>query len=162
MALACCAMGACSGSAVPQDASGADAPATETSATHPVSGLDLIEVVVDTGTARHTFTTELAGSAEAQRQGLMFRSELGDFEAMLFPSATPQARSFWMKNTPLPLDIIFIGPGQRITNIERGEPYSSASVRSEGPAIAVLEIRGGRAEALGIGPGDRVEYIVPE
>ena len=87
---------------------------------------------------------------------MMFRTEMGDDEGMLFPSYVPQARSFWMKNTPLPLDIIFIGPNKRITNIEAGVPYSTDSVFSDGPALAVFEIRGGLSEELGIGAGDLV------
>ena len=134
---------------------------TET-ATHPESGLELIDVTVVSGEERHSFVTELAASNEAQARGMMFRTEMGDGEGMLFPSYTPQARSFWMKNTPLPLDIIFIGPDYRITNIEAGVPYSTDSVASEGLAIAVFEIRGGRSEELGIAAGDLVEFELGE
>ncbi len=130
--------------------------------THPESGLELIDVTVVTADDRHTFTTELAASNEAQQRGLMFRTELGDDEGMIFPSYTPQARSFWMKNTPLPLDIIFIGTDNRITNIEAGVPYSTDSVFSAGLATAVFEIRGGLSEELGIAPGDLVEWELPE
>lgn len=147
----------------------ADPPPGDTAAServserlHPVSGLAIVDVAVDTGKARHVFATELADTPEAQARGLMHRTELGDFEAMLFPSTAPQARSFWMKNTPLALDIVFIGPGGRITNIEPGVPYSLDRVQSDGPAAAVLELRGGRAAQLGIEPGDRVEYDLPE
>ena len=130
-------------------------------AVHGESGLRLIDVAVVSGDARHVFVTELAADNAAQQRGLMFRTELGDDEAMLFPSYEPQARSFWMKNTPLPLDIIFIGPDRRITNIESGVPYSTQSVSSDGPALAVFEIRGGRAAELGIAPGDLVEWELP-
>ncbi len=137
-------------------------PSAAEQAVHPVSGLPLITVTVDTGERRIDFVTELANSPEAQEQGLMFRTKLGEFEGMLFPSQTPQARSFWMKNTPLPLDIIFVAPDGRIANIEGGVPYSTDSVASDGPAAAVFEIRGGRAAALGIEPGDLVEWEAPE
>ncbi|MGB7418242.1 MAG: DUF192 domain-containing protein [Erythrobacter sp.] len=131
------------------------------SKTHPISQLPLIEVTVNTGEKRVDFVTEVANTHETQSRGLMFRTELGDFDAMIFPSGRAQPRSFWMKNTPLPLDIIFIGPDRRITNIEAGVPYSTDSVHSDGPALAVFEIRGGRAEALGIEPGDLVEWALP-
>ncbi|WP_299196554.1 DUF192 domain-containing protein [uncultured Erythrobacter sp.] len=127
-------------------------------ATHSESGLRLIDVTVVSGETRHSFVTELADTNEAQARGMMFRTEMGDGEGMLFPSYTPQARSFWMKNTPLPLDIIFIGPDYRITNIEAGVPYSTDSVYSDGLSIAVFEIRGGRSEELGISAGDLVEF----
>src|SRR3546814_4402450 len=89
----------------------------------------------------------------------MFRTDIGADEGMLFPSREPMVRSFWMKNTPLSLDIIFIGPDRRIINIAANTtPYSLDSVVSDGPAVAVLELVGGRAAELGIGPGDKVDW----
>ena len=129
---------------------------------HPVSGLEVIDLVVMRGNKRLPFRVELAASPQAQARGLMFREELGDDEGMLFPSDPPQPRSFWMKNTPLSLDIIFIGTDGRITNIAADTvPYSLASVTSDGFASAVLELRAGRAKELGIVPGDRVVYELP-
>lgn len=137
----------------------APAAAPAQAARHPVSGLEVIDLVVERGNKKIPFRVELAASPEAQARGLMFRTELSDFEGMIFPSGTPQPRSFWMKNTPLSLDIIFIGPDGRIINIAADTvPYSLESVRSVGPASAVLELRAGRAKALGIVPGDRVVY----
>lgn len=131
-------------------------------ARHPVSGLQVIDLTVMRGAKRLPFKVELAASPEAQTKGLMFRTELGDNEGMLFPSAVPQPRSFWMKNTPLSLDIIFIGPDGRITNIAADTvPYSLDSVSSSGVAAAVLELRAGRAAELGIVPGDRVIWEIP-
>lgn len=140
------------------------APETQTAAdAHPISGLEIINVTIVSGDTRHSFKTELADSAEAQTRGLMFRTELADDEAMIFPSYVPQTRSFWMRNTPISLDIIFVGTDGRITNIaERTEPYSLDSLPSEGLASAVFEIRGGLSEELGIEPGDAVEYDLPE
>ncbi|WP_350174939.1 DUF192 domain-containing protein [Erythrobacter sp.] len=131
-------------------------------ARHPASGLPLIEVAILRGDRRITFETEVANTPQAQARGMMFRTEMGDDEAMLFPSERPMQRNFWMKNTPLPLDIIFIGVDGRISNIEQGVPYELESVGSEGLASAVLEIRGGLSEELGIVAGDRVEYDWPE
>ena len=151
--------GACTPTAGAETASAPEAPAEE--ARHPTSGLLLIPVSVVSGEDRITFTTELADTEEAQARGLMFRTELADDEAMLFPSDGPEQRSFWMKNTPISLDIIFIGTDGRITNIETAVPYSLESVPSAGLTSAVFEIRGGLAEELGIEPGDAVEYTLP-
>lgn len=138
------------------------APAAATAAVHPVSGLEVIDLTVDRGGKPLAFRVELAASAEAQARGLMFRTALGDDEGMIFPSAAPEPRSFWMKNTPLSLDIIFIGPDGRIANIAANTvPYSLESVRSNGPASAVLELRAGRAAELGIVPGDKVMWNMP-
>jgi hypothetical protein len=137
----------------------APAPAAAEAARHPVSGLAVIDLTVDRGGSPIAFKVELADTPEAQARGLMFRTALGDFEGMIFPSPVPEPRAFWMKNTPLSLDIIFIGPDGRIANIaENTVPYSLDSVRSKGPASAVLELRAGRAAALGIKPGDRVAF----
>lgn len=135
-------------------------PAAETAPdVHPVSDLTVIPLTVTSGETVHSFRVELADSAEAQAQGLMFRTELGDDEGMIFPSDPPDVRSFWMKNTPLPLDIIFIGTDGRILNIyPMTTPYSLDSLYSAGLTSGVLELRGGRAEELGIKKGDLVEW----
>jgi len=140
----------------------AQTPAPAEAARHPVSGLEVIDLTVDRGGKKLAFKVELAASAEAQARGLMFRNALGDNEGMIFPSAAPEPRSFWMKNTPLSLDIIFIGPDGRISNIAANTvPYSLESVRSSGAASAVLELRAGRSKELGIVPGDRVMWGKP-
>ena len=159
-ALCLVTLASCSSGEVSPDrsASNPDGAAGAMSQTHPESGLRIIPVTVDTDDASFVFQTELADTSESQTRGLMYRTQLGDDEAMLFPSSPPQVRSFWMKNTPLPLDIIFVGTGGRIINIESGVPYSTESVRSDGPAAAVFEIRGGRAAQLGIEPGDRIVW----
>lgn len=156
------ALAACSPGETATARAQAPAAAATQTARHPVSGLEVIDLVVERGTTKLPFKVELAASAEAQARGLMFRTELGDNEGMLFPSAAPEPRSFWMKNTPLSLDIIFIGPDGRIANIAADTvPYSLDSVTSSGPASAVLELRAGRARELGIVPGDKVIYTLP-
>ena len=127
-------------------------------ATHPTSGLELVPVTISSSTGEHRFTAEVASTSAEQAKGLMFRTELGPDEGMIFPRQGDVA-SFWMKNTPLPLDIIFIGQDRRILNIAaQTTPYSLDSVSAVGPTSAVLEIPGGRAAELGIEPGDRVEW----
>ena len=158
-ALMIASLAACS----PGEGAKAQAPtltAADTSR-HPVSGLEVIDLTVERAGTPIAFKVELAASPAAQSRGLMFRAELGDFEGMLFPSEVPEQRSFWMKNTPLSLDIIFVGPDGRITNIAANTvPYSLESVPSAGLASAVLELRAGRAAELGIMPGDRVVYTL--
>ena len=157
--LAACSPGE---SATAQAQAPAPAEASGDNPRHPVSGLEVIDLVVDRGGKRLPFRVELAASPQAQARGLMFRTELGDNEGMLFPSVVPEPRSFWMKNTPLSLDIIFVGPDGRISNIAADTvPYSLDSVSSDGAASAVLELRAGRAKELGIVPGDRVIYALP-
>lgn len=135
-------------------------PDTEAPATHPLSGLAIIPVTVTSGAKVHSFLTEVAETPQQQAQGLMFRTELGPDEAMIFPREdNPSPARFWMKNTPIPLDIIFIGPDRRIANIAAMTvPYSLDGVESAGDVIAVFEIAGGRAAELGIAPGDKVEW----
>lgn len=148
----------------PQANAAAASPDTQAAeSVHPTSGLAIIDVTVQSGEQTHTFRTEIAATPQQQARGMMFRTEMGDNEAMLFPSDLPAPRSFWMKNTPLSLDIVFIKQDGTISNIaERTEPYSEKSNLSDGPVIAVLELRGGRAEELGIGPGDKVIWELPK
>ena len=140
------------------DSAQATAAAQSTKETHPVSGLRVIPVTVQTAKGPHRFATEVAETSAEQAKGLMFRTELGPDEAMIFPRQGDIA-SFWMKNTPLPLDIIFIGKDRRIINIAaETTPYSTDPVSAMGPTSAGFEIRGGRAAELGIEPGDTVEW----
>ncbi|WP_172438986.1 DUF192 domain-containing protein [Porphyrobacter sp. TH134] len=153
------ALAACSPGTSATASAQSPAPAAEPAARHPVSGLAVIDLTIDRAGTPLAFKVELADTPEAQARGLMFRTALGDYEGMIFPSAAPEPRSFWMKNTPLSLDIIFIGADGRILNIAANTvPYSLDSVPSQGLASAVLELRAGRAKALGIVPGDRVTF----
>ena len=146
-----------------QGASAAESsPAPAANALHPVSGLPVIDLSVTSSKGRHAFRVELAESPQAQARGLMFRTDMGKDEGMLFPSSPPGVRSFWMKNTPLSLDIVFIGMDGRIINIaDHTVPYSLESVVSYDVALAVLELRAGRCDELGIAPGDKVEWVLP-
>ena len=157
--LTACSPGASATAGARGAAASAQGAAASEAARHPVSGLQVIDLVVDRGGKRLPFRVELADTPEAQARGLMFRTQLGDNEGMIFPSAVPEPRSFWMKNTPLSLDIIFIGTDGRVLNIAANTvPYSLESVSSKGIASAGLELRAGRAAALGIVPGDKVRF----
>ncbi len=106
---------------------------------------------------RFTFDVELALTPAQHSQGLMHRHDLPEDAGMLFLYAKPQWAAFWMKNTPLPLDMLFIEEGGRIINIHaNATPYTLDAIRSAGPVKGVLEINGGMAARLGVRPGDRV------
>jgi uncharacterized membrane protein (UPF0127 family) len=126
---------------------------------HPESGLPVIPLTVTHGKQSHVFRVEVARSMPDQAKGLMFRTSMGADEGMIFPMDPPRQSSFWMKNTVIPLDIIFIGTDHRILNIAANAvPYSETPLPSAGKVSGVLELNGGRAAALGIGPGDSVEW----
>lgn len=111
------------------------------------------------GGESHVFEVETAITSEEQRRGLMFRDSLPQDGGMIFPFEFPRIASFWMRNTMIPLDMIFIRADGVITNIAREtEPYTLDSYVSIEPVIAVLEIDGGRAAELGIDAGDRVSW----
>jgi uncharacterized membrane protein (UPF0127 family) len=107
----------------------------------------------------HRFSVEIAATPEQQERGLMFRRALPPDEGMVFPYDPPQPVGFWMKNTLIPLDMIFIRADGTIANIaENTVPLSLDSVPSSGDVAAVLEIAGGRAAELGIRAGDTVDW----
>lgn len=152
-------LAACLAACSPQPAAEATPTADAgTPARHPASGLQVIPLTVTSATGTHRFQVEVAATAAEQQKGLMFRTAMGPDEGMIFPNDPPQLRSFWMKNTVIPLDIIYIGPDRRVLNIVRGEPYSQVSLPSAGPVINVLELVAGRSEQLGIKPGDLVAW----
>ncbi len=107
----------------------------------------------------HRFTVEVARTPEEQATGLMNRQALAPDRGMIFPYVPPRDASFWMKNTLIPLDIIFVRSDGTIARIEpQTVPLSLEPVPSLEPVGAVLEIPGGRAAELGIQPGDRVKW----
>lgn len=107
----------------------------------------------------HKFVVELAQTLAEQRRGLMDRQSLAPDRGMLFVYDQPDYRSFWMKNTYIPLDIIFVGGDGRILSIEENTiPLSLSPYLSLDPALLVLELAGGRTSELGIKPGDVVTW----
>lgn len=118
-----------------------------------------LEIVTANG--KHNFSVELARTREEQDKGLMFRRELPDGQGMLFDFTTEQTVAFWMENTYISLDIIFINGDGRIRRIaENAEPLSKTTIPSDGPVRAVLEVIGGTARKLGIKEGDRVVHPI--
>ncbi len=109
----------------------------------------------------HVFAVEMASTPAEQAKGLMFRRELPEGQGMLFDFHHEQPTSFWMKNTYIPLDMIFIrGDGRILRIAENTVPLSEALVPSGGPVRAVLEVNAGMARKLGIAPGDRVAHPI--
>ena len=124
----------------------------------PTLDTDDLWIETDMG-GRYHFTVELAVTPEQQGHGLMFREEMAPDHGMLFLFEPVRPVSFWMRNTPLSLDMIFVDEDGTILNIaERTTPLSNQSYPSDGPVRAVLEINGGLSAVLGIDAGDRVVH----
>lgn len=126
----------------------------------PASAQELSELWIETAAGpRYRFDVELATTPMQQARGLMYRESMAADAGMLFVFDQPRPASFWMKNTLISLDMLFIAADGRIVNIgERTVPLSTDSVPSDGPVRAVLEINGGLSAMLGIRPGDKVVH----
>ena len=130
-------------------------PPTELAA----AGLEPLEITTRNGV--QVFAVELALTPSEQERGLMFRRELPEGQGMLFDFGREQPTSFWMKNTYVPLDMIFIRADGTIRRIaENTVPLSEALVPSGGPVRAVLEVVAGTARKLGIAAGDHVSHPI--
>lgn len=116
-----------------------------------------LEIVTKNGV--HVFSVELAINDADRQKGLMFRKELPEGQGMLFDFKQDQDVSMWMRNTYIPLDMLFINADGRIRRIaENTTPLSERTIPSGGPVRGVLEVIGGTAKKLGIAPGDRVAH----
>jgi len=116
-----------------------------------------VRVEVASGEKTHVFSAWVADTPGSRARGLMYIRELPPDRGMLFLYDFPQFASFWMKNTYIPLDLLFISPDGRIANIvEDATPLSLAPLESVAPVTAVLEVAGGTAVRLGIRAGDRL------
>jgi uncharacterized membrane protein (UPF0127 family) len=119
----------------------------------------LIPLTIKTSTAVRKFRVEVARTEDEQARGLMFRQSLAEDGGMIFPMSPPRFASFWMKNTVIPLDMIFIRGDGTIARIASDTiPYSLEPVDSGEPVAAVLELAGGKAAALGIAEDDVVTW----
>jgi len=125
----------------------------------PIANFQTGSLAIVTGVGRHEFTVELASTPGQRSQGLMYRREMARDAGMLFDfGARPDRASMWMKNTYIPLDMLFIKADGKIESIaERTVPHSLEALSSRGPVRYVLELNGGTTARLGIEPGDRVE-----
>jgi uncharacterized membrane protein (UPF0127 family) len=118
-------------------------------------------VVIDTDRGAQTFHVEIAADQASQERGLMYRKQIAPNAGMLFDFHTPQWEYFWMKNTVLSLDMVFIRQDGTISSIApNAVPFSTTTIPSAEPVRAVLELNGGRAAALGIEPGQKVHNAI--
>ena len=116
---------------------------------------------ITTAKATIKFTVEIADTEATRNRGMMYRKSLAPDKGMLFDFKTPREAAFWMRNTLIPLDIIFITQDGRILTIARNAvPHSEVPIPSGGAIRGVLELAGGRAAQLGIYPGDRVKHRI--
>lgn len=116
-------------------------------------------LVVHTAKGNFPFTVEIAETDAERARGLMFRQELADDAGMLFDFHEERPVAFWMQNTFIPLDMIFIRADGTVQNIHaNARPQDTTSIPSDGPVRFVLEIPGGRAAEIGLEPGDKVDH----
>lgn len=117
-----------------------------------------IPLVARTAKGEHRFDVEVAATPQEQEKGLMFRKELAANHGMVFPMTPPRTASFWMKDTLIPLDMLFVRTDGSIALIATAQPYDLTPVSAGIPVAAVVEIPGGRAAALGIREGDMLRW----
>lgn len=130
--------------------------------TVPQPTLPTIALTLETGSGPRRYRVELADTRARQSIGMMGRMSIGRGRGMLFPRNPASRATFWMRDTPLPLDMVFIAEGGRVESIAaRVAPLSDAVTSSRGPVVAVLELAGGEAERIGLKPGDRANYRLP-
>ncbi|HWC92653.1 MAG TPA: DUF192 domain-containing protein [Pseudolabrys sp.] len=121
--------------------------------------LKTLEIASKSGV--HVFAVEIADTDASREKGLMFRKSLPEGQGMLFDFHEEQPVGFWMQNTYIPLDMIFIrGDGSILRIAENTEPLSTRIIPSGGPVRAVLELIGGSARKFGIAPGDKVAFPI--
>jgi uncharacterized protein len=120
-------------------------------------GLEPLTIVTATGP--HIFQVEIANDEGSRERGLMYRRYMPAARGMLFEFDADQPVSFWMKNTYIPLDMVFISPKGLVTRIvSNAEPLSEAIIPSGAPCIGVLEVNGGVAAGIGLKAGDVVRH----
>ena len=119
------------------------------------------ELTILSATGPHRFTVEVAETPGQMEQGLMFRRTMAPDAGMLFDYKAPTLATMWMRNTLIPLDMLFVDAQGRIVNIqERAVPQSLDVIAAAAPVRAVIELNGGTAARLGIAPGDRVQHPI--
>lgn len=148
-------LAACSGGG--DAASGASSPDNGAVAAggHPAT----IPLVISEGGRAHRFDVEVALTEKEQEKGLMFRKELAGDGGMIFPMDPPRIASFWMKDTVIPLDMLFVRTDGSVALVAPDvQPYSREPVSAGIPVAGVIELRGGRAAELGITEGAKVRW----
>ena len=135
------------------------APALAQSAPSPAGELENLTLVTSSG--EHAFKVEVMRTDEQRARGLMFRRHMPAGRGMLFDFKTEQRVMMWMRNTYIPLDMIFITRAGVVVNVaEDTEPMSERTIPSAGPAYAVLEVNAGVARRIGLKAGDQVKHTL--
>jgi hypothetical protein len=126
----------------------------------PQTGLKVVRLSIRTADGKvHGYKVEVAATPDQQAHGMMFRTRVPAGTGMIFPMSPPRNTAFWMRNTFVPLDLVFIGADGRVRNIiADAVPRSDAMLASVGPVAAVLELAGGEAVRIGLKPGDKVSW----
>ena len=131
-------------------------------ATFPRASLEITRLGEHHAARKYAFEVWVADTPERAEQGLMFVSDLPETRGMVFPLPAPRVETMWMRNTYIELNMLFITADGRVTKIiERAHPMSDATLSSDQPMSAVLELRGGEAKKLGLAVGDRVTWKKP-
>jgi uncharacterized protein len=121
--------------------------------------LDVEKLIIHTQLGTFDIDAEIADEPAEQSKGLMFRTDMGPGQGMLFDFGETRTVTMWMKNTPLSLDMVFIRSNGTVARVaERTEPFSLKHISSGSPVSHVLELRGGVARMIGLRAGDRVEH----
>ena len=146
------ALAACN--AQPQSANAATESRAQT-------GLQQVPLTIHSDGRGHRFTVMVARTAAEQATGLMYRESLGPGEGMIFPYDPPQVVGFWMKNTLIPLDMLFLREDGTVARVARNaRPFDLTPIPSGEPVRYVLELNGGKAADLGVAEGDRLEHPI--
>jgi uncharacterized protein len=119
---------------------------------------DPAPLVAITDQGQQAFSIEIADDSNERSRGLMFRKAMDDTHGMLFVFEQSRPVGFWMKNTPMPLDLLFVGADGKVSAVMPGEPFSEAPISPGEPVRFVLELKRGTAEKFGIEAGDRLSH----
>lgn len=122
--------------------------------------VDPVQLVAVTDKGERSFNIEIADDSSERSAGLMFRQSMADNHGMLFVFDEPRPVGFWMKNTPMPLDLLFIGEDGKVRAILPGEPFSEAAIGTAEAVRFVLELKRGTADKAGIRNGDLLRHPV--
>lgn len=135
----------------------------EPPADQPVAFRGPVSLVLSTDTGRHVFSTEIAYEMPQRNRGMMFRPTLAEDQAMLFVANQTTGESFFMRNTCVSLDLVWVSETFRVVGVHANAvPFDETSIASPEPVRYVLEIPGGRAEEIGLKPGDVMLFGEPE
>jgi uncharacterized membrane protein (UPF0127 family) len=134
----------------------ANAPVAAALPNCPNQGLKTVPVTFQTAKGKFSYQLDVAATPAQQECGLMYRKTMPRDVGMDFPLKPPRSVSFWMENTVLPLDLVFVGPDNRVVSVGRGKPFSRDLIDSGGITARVIELNAGEAARIGLKPGDRV------